>query len=70
MTTAGATHEVEVIPHGPTDMVRHSWVLAKRSLVKTWRTPEGLIDVTVSPIMFTLLFAYIFSPTSMRVKIY
>lgn len=60
MTTA-ATHEITAtIPHGPLDVLRHSWVLAKRSLVKTWRTPEGLIDVTVSPIMFTLLFTYIF----------
>jgi oleandomycin transport system permease protein len=42
------------------DTLRHSWVLAKRSLVKTWRTPEGLIDVTLSPIMFTLLFTFIF----------
>lgn len=59
--TAAATHEVAAtIPHGPLDVLRHSWVLAKRSLVKTWRTPEGLIDVTLSPIMFTLLFAYIF----------
>ncbi|PKQ17698.1 MAG: ABC transporter [Actinobacteria bacterium HGW-Actinobacteria-8] len=59
--TAAATHEVtSTIPHGPLDVLRHSWVLAKRSLVKTWRTPEGLIDVTLSPIMFTLLFAYIF----------
>jgi hypothetical protein len=30
MTTAGVTHEVEVIPHGPMDTLRHSWVLAKR----------------------------------------
>ena len=58
--TAAATHEVSTIPHGPLDVIRHSWVLAKRSLIKTWRTPEGLIDVTLSPIMFTLLFAYIF----------
>lgn len=59
--TAAATHEITAtIPHGPLDVLRHSWVLAKRSLVKTWRTPEGLIDVTLSPIMFTLLFAYIF----------
>lgn len=57
---SAATHEVATIPHGPLDTLRHSWVLAKRSLVKTWRTPEGLIDVTLSPIMFTLLFAYIF----------
>jgi len=59
--TAAATHEVTAtIPHGPLDVWRHSFVLAKRSLVKTWRTPESLIDVTLSPIMFTLLFAYIF----------
>ena len=63
MTThdvSAATHTIEAIPHGPLDVIRHSWVLAKRSLVQTGRTPEGLIDVTLSPIMFTLLFAYIF----------
>jgi oleandomycin transport system permease protein len=58
--TATVTHEVQTIKRGPFDFIRHSNVLAKRSLVKTWRTPEGLIDVTLSPIMFTLLFAYIF----------
>ena len=60
MSTASVTHDIATIQHGPLDMFRHSWVLAKRSLVKTWRTPEGLIDVTLSPIMFTLLFTYIF----------
>jgi oleandomycin transport system permease protein len=54
------THDVADVKHGPLDVFRHSWVLAKRSLVKTWRTPEGLVDVTLSPIMFTLLFTYIF----------
>lgn len=58
--TATPTREVETIAHGPLDTLRHSWVLAKRSLVKTWRTPEVLIDVTLSPIMFALLFTYIF----------
>ncbi len=58
--TADATRRVETIPTGPFDLVRHSWVLAKRSLVKTWRTPEVLVDVTLSPIMFALLFTYIF----------
>ncbi|GIG54955.1 ABC transporter permease [Demequina activiva] len=60
MTTADVTREVTPIPAGPLDLLRHSWVLAKRSLVKTWRTPEGLIDVTLAPIMFTLLFTFIF----------
>ncbi|HEY2273126.1 MAG TPA: ABC transporter permease [Jatrophihabitantaceae bacterium] len=40
--------------------LRHAFVLAKRSLIKTWRTPEQLIDVTVQPIIFLLLFVYVF----------
>ncbi|WP_375422813.1 ABC transporter permease [uncultured Friedmanniella sp.] len=52
---------------GPTDSrtnlgtyVRHAVVLARRSLVKTIRTPEALIDVTLQPIIFLALFTYIF----------
>jgi oleandomycin transport system permease protein len=40
--------------------LRHALVVAKRSLIKTWRTPEQLIDVTVQPIIFLLLFVYVF----------
>jgi oleandomycin transport system permease protein len=40
--------------------VRHALVLAKRNLVKTARTPEQLIDVTLQPIIFLLLFVYVF----------
>ena len=40
--------------------VRHVLALAKRSLIKTWRTPEALIDVTLQPIIFLVLFTYIF----------
>jgi oleandomycin transport system permease protein len=40
--------------------VRHALVLAKRNLVKTARTPEQLIDVTIQPIIFLLLFVYVF----------
>jgi oleandomycin transport system permease protein len=40
--------------------LRHAFVLAKRSLIKTWRTPEALIDVTVQPVIFLALFTYIF----------
>jgi oleandomycin transport system permease protein len=40
--------------------VRHALVLAKRNLVKTTRTPEQLIDVTIQPIIFLLLFVYVF----------
>ena len=41
-------------------LARHSLALAKRSLIKTMRTPEALIDVTLQPIIFLLLFTYIF----------
>jgi len=41
-------------------LVRHSTALAKRSLIKTMRTPEALIDVTLQPIIFLALFTYVF----------
>jgi oleandomycin transport system permease protein len=40
--------------------LRHALALAKRSLIKTMRTPEALIDVTLQPIIFLILFVYIF----------
>jgi oleandomycin transport system permease protein len=40
--------------------IRHARVLAKRSLIKTFRTPEALIDVTLQPVIFLALFTYIF----------
>jgi len=41
-------------------LARHSASLAVRSLIKTWRTPEALIDVTLQPALFLLIFVYIF----------
>jgi oleandomycin transport system permease protein len=40
--------------------LRHIIALAKRSLIKMWRTPEALIDVTLQPIIFLVMFTYIF----------
>jgi len=40
--------------------VRHAFALARRNLIKTRRTPEQLIDVTIQPIIFLLLFVYVF----------
>ena len=40
--------------------LRHALALAKRSLIKTARTPEALIDVTLQPVIFLLLFTYVF----------
>jgi oleandomycin transport system permease protein len=45
---------------GPLRLLRHSVVLAKRGLIKTTRTPEALIDVTLQPVIFLLLFVYLF----------
>src|SRR3954464_7690728 len=40
--------------------LRHSVALARRSLIKTIRTPEALLDVTLQPVIFLLLFTYLF----------
>ncbi len=40
--------------------VRHAFALARRNLIKTARTPEQLIDVTIQPVIFLLLFVYVF----------
>lgn len=42
------------------ETVRNSFTMAYRGLLKIKRTPEQLIDVTVQPIIFTLMFTYIF----------
>ncbi|GAA5036850.1 ABC transporter permease [Microbacterium fluvii] len=43
-----------------TQTVQNTFTMAYRGLVKIRRTPEQLIDVTVQPIIFTLMFAYLF----------
>jgi oleandomycin transport system permease protein len=40
--------------------LRHALVLARRNLIKTLRTPEQLVDVTAQPMIFLLLFTYVF----------
>ena len=37
-----------------------AWVLAKRSIVQTVRVPDLLVFVTIQPVMFVLLFRYVF----------
>ncbi len=39
--------------------IRHASALAKRSLIKTRRTPEALLDVTLMPILFLVIFTYV-----------
>lgn len=40
--------------------VHDTWVIARRGLVHIRRVPEALADATFQPIMFTLLFGYVF----------
>ena len=36
------------------------WVLTSRSLARIRREPETLSDVTIQPVIFVLMFAYVF----------
>ncbi len=50
-------------PHSHIDLrqtVANSFTMAYRGLLKIKHNPEQLIDVTVQPILFTLMFTYIF----------
>lgn len=40
--------------------LRHGLSLARRGIVKTIHSPEALIDVTLQPVIFLLLFVYVF----------
>jgi len=42
------------------DAIIDGWVVAKRNLIKIKRVPDLLIFSTIQPIMFVLLFAYVF----------
>ncbi|MPY93605.1 MAG: ABC transporter permease [Acidimicrobiia bacterium] len=44
----------------PRGFVHDSWVIARRGPVHMKRQPEALSDATIQPIMFVLLFAYVF----------
>lgn len=50
-------------PHeriGPLRTVRHGLTLAGRSVLKIRKSPEGLLDVTLQPILFLVMFVYLF----------
>src|SRR4051812_38705052 len=44
----------------PFPLVRHSLALARRSLIKTRRTPGNLGDATIVPIIFLVMFVSLF----------
>jgi ABC-2 type transport system permease protein len=62
VTTVASRTEVEAgrpVTH-PTNIAQQSWIMVKRNMIHTKRMPEMLSDVTAQPIMFVLLFAFVF----------
>jgi ABC transporter DrrB family efflux protein len=59
--TAQQPHAISDRPRiRPTNIAQQSWIMVKRNMIHTKRMPEMLSDVTVQPIMFVLLFAFVF----------
>jgi ABC-2 type transport system permease protein len=48
-----------VLPE-PRGVAHDTWVVAKRGIVHMKRQPEALSDATIQPIMFVLLFGFVF----------
>ena len=48
-----------VLPE-PRGFIHDTWVVAKRGIVHMKRQPEALSDATIQPIMFVLLFGFVF----------
>ena len=46
----------------PPNLWRQTSIMVQRSLIHTKRMPEMLSDVTAQPIMFVVLFAFVFGP--------
>ena len=44
----------------PRGLLHDSWVIARRGLKHMQRQPEQLSDATIQPVMFVLMFAYVF----------
>jgi ABC transporter DrrB family efflux protein len=53
-TGGGAT------PGAARELAQSTWVIARRGIAHMRRQPEALADATIQPIMFTVLFAYVF----------
>ncbi|WP_426570654.1 ABC transporter permease [Aquihabitans sp. McL0605] len=47
-------------PHESLGVLHDVWVIARRGLIHMKRQPEALSDATIQPIMFVLLFAFVF----------
>jgi len=64
-TATVASRQIGVIaPRGSVELIwgrfRDSWVMTRRNLVHISREPTQLSDVTIQPVLFTVLFIFIF----------
>jgi ABC transporter DrrB family efflux protein len=59
-TTAAATRETDRPELRQTGLLHQSWTIVRRNLRHIRRQPEALTDVTIQPIMFVVLFAFVF----------
>lgn len=47
-------------PQPPRGLLHDAWVIARRGLLHMLRQPEQLTDATIQPVMFVVMFGYVF----------
>jgi oleandomycin transport system permease protein len=60
MTTLTATMPAPRRVINPARALRHSLSLAGRSIIRIRKNPENLLDVTIQPILFLVMFVFLF----------
>ena len=59
-TTTLSPADLTIGQNSFTQFLGDVWVLTKRSIARIRREPETLSEVTIQPVMFVLMFAYVF----------
>jgi ABC-2 type transport system permease protein len=59
MTAITTTAVAPAAPARPGRVIRETLILVRRSIARIAREPEQLADVTIQPVIFVLLFAYV-----------
>ncbi|MBS1847379.1 MAG: ABC transporter permease [Actinobacteria bacterium] len=58
--TLESTADTGTTLHEPRGTLHDSWVIARRGLIHMRRQPEQLSDATIQPVMFVLMFGFVF----------
>lgn len=56
----GSARPATTAPHPARGVLHDVWVIARRGLTHMRRQPEQLSDATIQPVMFVVMFAYVF----------